>query len=426
MKDRMKEVLEGRSFQVNSMPYAVPRTRRAGRFDVRHSPLYGPSGGIIGILSVVQDVTEREEAKTRLRRQGEILEMTSDFAGYADMQGRPLFLNHAGRRMIGLDGFSDLTRMSLFDFLPPDARALHKNVIIPKVVRDGSWSGEMSLMHRDGNEIPVSSVILAQRTPDGAVGALAVIMRDISAHKQAQKKTIEHQRQLRALTSELLLAEDRERRRIASDLHDRLGPTLASARLKLEKLKTTTGDFDRLKRISEVQELLDRTSRDTRSLSFELRPPVLHEAGLKPAFEWLAGQLRELSGVSIRVTGDGPSATLSEDMRVLLFQSVRELLMNVAKHANARHATVAIRQYAASVAVAVDDDGVGMDDQGLNRLPEPPDGFGLFSIRERLRHIGGELSLRSSPGQGSRITLKIPLDQKRENAEGAARSTGFV
>ena len=215
-------------------------------------------------------------------------------------------------------------------------------------------------------------------------------------------------RRLRRLSSEMILAEERERRRIASELHDGLGDELSLARIKTAEL---AADNPADPRLAELARILDRCTAGARSLTFALAPPVLHEIGLHAALEWLVERRNVRSGVQMSFSGTPEPAGLTEAERILCYRSVRELLRNVVKHAAARSAVVTARVRSGIYEIEVLDDGRGFD---AHRALSHSDGtgFGLFSVRERLRHLGGQLLIRSTIGSGSRLTMRLPLAQE--------------
>jgi signal transduction histidine kinase len=237
---------------------------------------------------------------------------------------------------------------------------------------------------------------------------------EIEERKFNERKLLDEHEKLRSLSSELLLTEERERRRIATDLHDRIGQTLAVAKIKLGELKETNSLNNAAKALDEIREFIDQTIKDTRSLTFELSPPVLYELGLEAALAWLAKQIQEKHHIRIRVKDDGQSKPLEDSCRVVLFQATRELLFNVVKHARAQSAAVSIQKDDDTIRIKVEDDGVGFDTAELEASEFGSMGFGLFSIRERLNPLGGSLEIKSEPGAGSRFTIALPLSCKIE------------
>jgi PAS domain S-box-containing protein len=213
--------------------------------------------------------------------------------------------------------------------------------------------------------------------------------------------------QLRALTGELTLAEQRERSRLAIVLHDHLQQLLVAAKFRLTILGR--GGDDVVKQAAkEVEQLIDDSVTASRSLTAELNPPILHEAGLNEGLQWLARRMADTQGlfVDLQLNENEP---LPEDMKVLLFQSVRELLFNVVKHANTRSAVLNLRRFDSSLQITVSDQGIGFDPSALSTVGEGGRGYGLFGIRERIEFLGGKLEVQSSPGQGSRFVLSLPI-----------------
>lgn len=221
-----------------------------------------------------------------------------------------------------------------------------------------------------------------------------------------ERKQVESR--LRHLASELSLAEERERRRIAANLHDRIGQTLAICKLKLESLQEIKPPDRHSELIAEVRELLDQTIKDTRLLTFELSPPALYMLGLEAALEGLASQIQDQHGILCSFEDYGKPAHLDDDVRAVLFQAVRELLFNVVKHAQADSVKVSIWKYDSEVRINVEDDGIGFDASQVTSQTYKADGFGLFIISERLNCIGGHLEIDSEPGSGTLVTLTTP------------------
>jgi PAS domain S-box-containing protein len=241
------------------------------------------------------------------------------------------------------------------------------------------------------------------------------LRKEINERKKAEEKLLIYQKQLRSLASELSLSEERLRRRIATNIHDHIGQNLAISKIKLESLAQSISSPELGKSLNDIVELIARIIESTRSLTFELSPPVLYELGFEAAMEWLVRQMREQHGLSTEFRGDGQSKPLDDNVRVLLFQAVRELLVNVAKHAQARNVTVSTQMAGDEIRVDVEDDGVGFDISQAGSHDYKTGGFGLFSIRERLGHIGGHLNVESKRGVGTRVTLMAPIGHKEEN-----------
>ena len=212
-------------------------------------------------------------------------------------------------------------------------------------------------------------------------------------------------RQLRALAFEMTQTEQRERRRLAQLLHDNLQQILVAASMRLDVAGRAAADPRCRKLVRESQELLRESVEISRSLAMQLSPPVLYDAGLVAALHWLARQMAEKHGLRVEVESSLQAEPRGDDINAFLFQSVRELLFNIAKHAHVGEARVILSQdNSHQVVIEVIDKGAGFDSAVLEKETSV-DSFGLFSIRERLNQMGGTFTLTTSPGQGTRVVL---------------------
>lgn len=222
--------------------------------------------------------------------------------------------------------------------------------------------------------------------------------------EELEKRVAQRTEQLRSLAADLEAVEDRERRQIARDLHDDLGQILAAARIRLTSLCEHAGT-DVSATANQVDALINRANNAIRSLAAQLAPDVLNELGLSPALEWLAEEIEGTFRIQVMVRDDGQAKPLAQEARSILYRGVRELLINVAKHAQTDSATVEVERDDSQVVVIVQDPGIGYDQNAVG--PGRP--LGLISLRERLSHIGGTVLIDSSPGGGTRVVLTAPL-----------------
>jgi signal transduction histidine kinase len=257
---------------------------------------------------------------------------------------------------------------------------------------------------------------VAQRTAD-LVLANEQLNREIEERRRAEEELIRHREQLRALSSELLLAEEKERRRIAVGLHDSIGQALAISKIRLGALRGSVSSNETAEQLDEIHKLIEEMIQETRSLTFELSPPLLYELGLEAALESLVDQILEQHDIRITFQDDGRPKPLDDSHRVTIFQACRELLFNIIKHARASNAGLSIRREDENVRVEIEDDGDGFSTPGDTSRPGETRGFGLFSIRERLSHLGGHLRVESEPGSGTRISMVLPLSPDEKDEE---------
>ena len=222
--------------------------------------------------------------------------------------------------------------------------------------------------------------------------------------------TLERQaHQLRTLTGEVTLAEQRERRRLADVLHDELQQLLVATRLRAHMLGRTPDPAVR-QGTQEIVGLIEEALTATRTLTGELSPPTLQRGGLLPALEWLARWMEQKHRLSVEIaTPSAPLPPLPEESTVLLYQAVRECLLNTVKYAQVKEATVTVVTDGPTLTVTVADAGVGFDPARLQVAGGTEGGVGLLGIHERLEWIGGRLTIASAPGQGTHLTLVAPL-----------------
>lgn len=324
-----------------------------------------------------------------------------------------------------------------------DVVGRHMRDIVPK--HEDHWfqiygnialTGEPLRFEKEAKALGRHYEIYAWRIGDPFDHTVAVLFNDITQRKASQarleqfaeelerkvsERTYElvcSQQQLRALATELNLAEQRERTRLATELHDHLAQMLVLVRLRLGQAKVGPLSHS-LQMIRQAEGVVDESLTYTRNLVAELSPPVLHEFGLFVALRWLGEQMRRYH-LEVTVRIETPEdLKLPENQAVLAFQSVRELLLNAVKHAGSKKAWVLAACEEGVLSIVVEDRGVGFDPMTLSsqKLAAMSSKFGLFSIRQRMEALGGRLELRSKPGEGTCATLFLPISQTAEQAK---------
>ncbi|WP_373497796.1 CHASE4 domain-containing protein [Desulfococcus sp.] len=232
---------------------------------------------------------------------------------------------------------------------------------------------------------------------------------EIGERIQSEEKLLVNQQKLRALSSEMTLIEERERRQIAADLHDRIGQNLALTQIRLGMLSALGAPSDRRDDLREIEAAIDAIIQETRTLIFEISPPVLYEIGIGAAIEWLAETMAAQHGIRISVVLGPESRDMDDTLRVLIFRAVRELLLNIIKHARARNVAVRMAAHPDAVTIMVEDDGAGFDAARVAAENAGAGGFGLYSIKERFHMLGGSVEIDSRVSEGTRVTLTAPV-----------------
>lgn len=327
-----------------------------------------------------------------------------------DTSGVILWLNASGAESLGYTE-DELLGKSVRAFIHPgDRDGFWRH--FQSCVGDPSYTGRLEVRRlcADGTVRWLRQAL--RRVDSGPRGQDFVVLvgEDVTEHKEAEKRLLDYQERLQAVSSSLSLAEERERRRIATGLHDELGQLLAMAKIRLAELNPSSPSGANAKTAAELRELLDRAIDKTRSLTFELSSPVLYELGLVPALCELAeGLSRANRDLHCRVTNDTHAKPLADEVKIVLFQAARELLFNVVKHARARTVNLHISRRGDRIELLVHDDGRGFELDASGAPVHAESGFGLFSIEARLRSIAGQMEIDSAPGRGTRVTVSAPL-----------------
>ncbi len=229
-----------------------------------------------------------------------------------------------------------------------------------------------------------------------------------------------HQQRLRQLSSELILTEHRERRRIATELHDYLGQLLVVGKIKISQLQQIDLSSPQIPLVKEIEESLDEALQYTRDLIPQISPPILYEFGLMAALRWLAEKMARYD-LHVTVTShldDDNVFRPSESISVILYQVIRELLMNVMKHAQTVEADIIITLPASEcICYEVADRGCGFDPKGIRDSLPHMESFGLLNVQERITSLGGECEIHSTEGEGTRVLLKVPFSVQEADRE---------
>lgn len=396
-------------------------------------PMLDDSGTPTGIVEYIRDITERKRAEEKLLESEEkyrsLVEQSGDMMYLHDLEGNFIDVNQAA---ISHTGYSreELLHMNVFDIhLDQSARNEMRRtweewrIGQTKTIETTNWRKNGSTFTAEVN---------AGRIRFGGKDYILALIRDISWRKQAEEalrrynETLEQRvtertrlaetrtRQLQSLTVELIEAEEKERQRIADLLHDDLQQILAAAKMHLQATHYSPVAAPRL---AKVEALLKESIEKTRRLSHELSPAIVHHSNLYTALKWLSAQTDEQWGLKVRIEGDADKThrLKSASMKVFLFRAVKELLFNVSKHAGVDSARVVLTATNKLLDITIIDQGHGMKPE-IRDFSNGKSGLGLLSLRERLQAVGGHLLINSAPGQGSAITVRVPLSEANVEA----------
>jgi PAS domain S-box-containing protein len=367
-----------------------------------------------GLSGAVADITERKQMQKALGESEEkyrrLFESESDAILIIDGETRQVLdINKAAEELYGYScrEFLQLKQCDI-SAEPQASDAAIRNTLA------NSMSFIPHRMHRkkDGTVFPVeiadSSFLWKGRQ------VLCGVIRDITLRTANEQEILHNREELRHLASELVLAEQRERERIAAELHDEVSQLLSSTCLRLGMLQQTALPGPAVAEIKTIHEIIQRTLHETRTLTFDLSCPMLNELGLAASLEELCASMTHEQSIRFEFTGDTQPLPLQLDRQIVLYRSARELLINVMKHSAATWARVELQRPGGQVRICVADDGKGFDASMAGKGFSPSGGFGLFNIREYLQHAGGSLLVESVPGDGTQVVMTLPLEEEHD------------
>jgi PAS domain S-box-containing protein len=380
------------------------------------------------IAGINFDITERKQAEDALR------ESESRMRAILDHSPAPVFIKDTGGRYVHVNRrFEELFAIPSADsvgktdaelFASEQAQAFQANDRRVLALGYAIQFEELAQYH-DGEHTSIVTKF-PLRDSQGKIYGLCGIVTDITGRKAAEEalrklneeldqrvarrtqELAESQARLRALVGEITKTEERERRRLAVELHDYLAQMLTVSRLNIGRAGKRAVDEVMKNRLAEAQQSVDDSIAYTRSLMAQLSPRVLYELGLPAALNWLASEMLERHGLSVEVAGESDGVNLDEERSVLAFQCARELLWNIVKHAQTNSASMSYDIQRGELSIEVADGGCGFDPETLRGNGGGLEKFGLFSVRERLELLGGRLEVISQLGRGTTVRLNLP------------------
>ncbi len=402
-----------------------PGCESIGYYESRCVPEFAPDGTVGTVLVVTRDVTaqarldeSQRESETLIRK---IIELSPMSMAIVAMDGTIEYIN---RKAIETFGYSpaEIPTMEAWWLRAYPDESYRREVV-------GRWMGKVHQALADGLEIKGDEYLVTCK--DGTVKTMFifgvpigdkvfVMFNDVSdfialqdelkkSRDELEEKVRDRTAKLQGLAEEVIRVEHRERLRIAHVLHEDLQQWLAAAKFRVAELHDHVMQTPAQETAGRVRHMLDKAIEVTRSLAVDLRPPVIHEQGLKLAMRWLSQDMWRKFDLSVTVRVEWDCERVEEEMGIFVFDAVRELLMNVAKHAGVKAAIVRLKPKGKSqFTVEVADKGIGFDPVGNGSGH-----FGLFSIRERADVLGGRLDITSKPGRGTSVVITLPFRRSR-------------
>jgi PAS domain S-box-containing protein len=341
-----------------------------------------------------------------------LVESVSDYAIYLlDTAGRVMSWNAGAERIKGYSAAEILGQHFSLFYLPEERAAGRPEQTLAQAAREGRMSTQGWRLRQDGSRFWADVVITALRSRGGALTGFAKVTRDLTSWRQVHERIRESEERLQALTRRLVHAEEAERRRIAGELHDRVGQNLSALNINLDIVLGSLGESApqalRL-RLRDSLGLVEGTLQTIEDVMADLRPPLLEEYGLGAALDWYANEFAKRTNVAVEVEDFARehSRHLRREAAVALFRIAQEALTNVAKHANAKRVWMQLEAEEEHMRLIICDDGSGFDPAAAEARAMR---LGMTTMRERVVAAGGSLELESAPGKGTTLEARVPF-----------------
>lgn len=412
----------GEAFSVSEKPFSFPSQPERGVVycDWSLRPLLDAKGEMQGLLFYLLDVTERVRGRQRLvdseRQYRELVENANNLIMRITPDLRITFFNEYAQRFSGYSANEVIGKSVVGTLVPAidsEGRDLRKmtETILANPELYGSHDNEN--ICKDGRRVRIHWSNRAIRNELGEVVEVLCVGTDITERYGLKREAEIYRRRLRRLTDRLAVAEEQERRRLSSHIHDTVVQTLSLSNIRLGGIRTSAdaaGLSDVCEKVDRVRALLETGILECRNLMADLTPPLLYEIGLGSALRHFADKQQELHGQAIFVEVDDRLNALDPARRGLFFQSAREFIMNALRHAGPCEIGVRVSVDGTGAVLEVHDTGIGFDPTSDALFVVADDGgFGLFNIRERIHALGGQFDIQSAPGRGATVRVSVPL-----------------
>lgn len=315
-------------------------------------------------------------------------------------------------RIFGVDPQTFIpTNTRANELIHPDDRDMHNNFVAMALTGVSVGPFECRLCPPGGEErIVLASGFDVEFDSFGNPVSLLGTIFDLTEQKLAERKISEYQQKLQSMVIELSMAEERERCRIAGELHDQVGQNLILCKMKLDALMELLQFGEPFDVVAGIETIIDQAIQDIRSLTFQMRPSILVTGGLGPALHWLSEELHATSGLKVELKADYSHKPLRHDVNQTVFQAARELMLNVAKHAGTNACRVTLNFDDDFLTLLVEDDGIGLQARSSQGTSTMKGGFGLFNVQQRIEHLGGRFSVEDKVAGGVLATIMVPTE----------------
>jgi len=396
-------------------------TRDGREVAVEHSaaPILASEGKVIGVVLVFRDVAERQAEQTATAEQASLLELTQDSVFVIDMEGRILFWSRGAEAMMGYSKSEAVGKIA--------DELLHTELAQPfaemreELLKVGHWEGDLVKTTHNGKRINVYGRWALQWGKRGKPPRVLVVNSDITERKRGEALLVLQREQLRALAERLQSVREEDRKIVARELHDQIGQILTSIKMDMTWMARhlPPSEDKVLIRLAESIQSINDGVKAVRAICSGLRPGILDDLGLAAAIEWQGSEFASRNDIACRITVPAVDLHMDGDRATAAFRIFQECLTNVVRHAQATSVRVDLSQEDDYILLVVEDDGIGFSAPDLSNTLGS---LGLLGMRERAQFCGGDVRISSSPGNGTTVTIRIPVDTPRVERDEACTS----
>ena len=379
-------------------------------------PISNNKGEVIGVRGVIQDITEQKIIRSKIEKSQEmhllLANNTSDIICLQEPDGTFKYLTPSIKQILGYDQ-TEFYGKKILNIIHEDDIEPFKEFMKEKILKGITKEAyPFRVRHKNGNYIWLE-FLSSPVYKNNEINYYVTSARDITEWVLAKERIHKYQTSLQKLTNELILVEEKQKKDIASNIHDHLSQSLVISKMKINQLKKNSKFNVINEELNFIEAHITDALEKSRKIMYELSPPILYQLGFIEALNWLIENLQATHKINFTLNTELMSLNLNESKSIILYRSIQEVLTNTIKHAKASEVTINVVKKNKEILISVKDNGVGFDTSILNSYQSHSgSGFGLFAVQERIRNIKGDLIITSNIGEGTLTKIFLPLERR--------------
>jgi len=375
-------------------------------------PIYNKQNKIIGRRGVGQDITEQKLTRTKIEKAEEMYRILTDHSNdiicMHETDGTFKYISPSVKNILGYEQ-SEYLGKKIFDLVHEDdtksiKEVMHKRLFNNELSKPFSYR----VLHKKGHFVWLE-FFSSPVYKDNKLSHFVTYSRDITQWMLAKEEIQEYQTSLQKLTTEITLIEEKQKKEIASNIHDHLSQSLVISKMRINELKKKPLQKGIVEDLKFIEKNISDALKNSRKITYDLSPPVLYQLGIIDALNWLVEEVETTHKIKCIINSNVTTLILDDVKSILLYRSIQEVINNAVKYSNASHITLNINKNKLGLDILLNDNGTGFDTSTLNTHNHTGSGFGLFTVRERIRNIKGEFRIASEINKGTHVTFFIPL-----------------